>query len=101
MKRLWGPIALALAFVVPAQAQDYPVKDIHAICNDKPGAPKPIVDRLEAWFNRIVAMEDTKKFLNNLGSEPFPGNRAMLRELIVGDTERWGEYVRLANIKPQ
>jgi tripartite-type tricarboxylate transporter receptor subunit TctC len=65
------------------------------------GTPQPIVDKLEGWFNRIVASEETKKFLNNLGSEPFPGNQRMLKELVQRDTERWGEYVRLANIVPQ
>jgi tripartite-type tricarboxylate transporter receptor subunit TctC len=65
------------------------------------GTPQPIVDKLEGWFNRIVASEETKKFLGNLGSEPFPGTQASLKALLVRDTERWGEYVRLANIQPQ
>jgi len=65
------------------------------------GTPKPIVDKLEAWFNRIVASDETKKFLNNLGSEPFPGTQQSLKELIARDMERWGDYVRLANIQPQ
>jgi tripartite-type tricarboxylate transporter receptor subunit TctC len=65
------------------------------------GTPKLVLAKLEAWFNQIVAMDDTKKFLANLGSEPFPGNSQMLKELLARDTDRWGEYVRLANIPPQ
>ena len=63
--------------------------------------PQPIVDRLEAWFNQIVKSEETKKFLNNLGGDPFPGNSRMLTELLAKDIKRWGEYYKLANVEPQ
>lgn len=65
------------------------------------GTPEPIVKKLEAWFNQIVATEETKKFLNNLGSDPFPGNAAMLKDLLAGDIVKWGEYVKLAGLQPQ
>jgi tripartite-type tricarboxylate transporter receptor subunit TctC len=65
------------------------------------GTPAPVVAKLEAWFNQIVASEETKKFLNNLGSEPFPGNGAMLKDLLANDIKKWGEYVKLAGITPQ
>ena len=63
--------------------------------------PKPVVDKLEAWFNQIVATDETKKFLNNLGSDPFPGNSKMLGELVAADIKKWAEYVKLAGIEPQ
>jgi tripartite-type tricarboxylate transporter receptor subunit TctC len=63
--------------------------------------PQPIVDKLEAWFNQIVASEEAKKFLNNLGSDPFPGNSRMLAQLLSTDIKRWGDYYKLANIEPQ
>jgi len=63
--------------------------------------PKPIVDKLEGWFNQIAATEETKKFLNNLGSDPFPGNSRLLAELLAGDIKKWGEYIKLASIEPQ
>ena len=63
--------------------------------------PAPIVAKLEAWFNQIVATDETKKFLNNLGSDPFPGNSGMLKELLASDIKKWGEYVKLAGITPQ
>ena len=65
------------------------------------GTPKPIADQLEAWFNQIAGTEETKKFLNNLGSDPFPGNSGMLAELLAADIKKWGEYVKLASIEPQ
>jgi tripartite-type tricarboxylate transporter receptor subunit TctC len=63
--------------------------------------PQPVVDKLEAWFNQIVKSDETKKFLNNLGGDPFPGNSRMLAQLLAKDIERWGEYYKLANIEPQ
>jgi tripartite-type tricarboxylate transporter receptor subunit TctC len=63
--------------------------------------PQPIVDKLEAWFNQIVKSDETKKFLNNLGGDPFPGNQRMLTELLSKDIKRWGDYYKLANIEAQ
>jgi tripartite-type tricarboxylate transporter receptor subunit TctC len=63
--------------------------------------PKPIVDKLEAWFNQIAKTDETKKFLNNLGSDPFPGNSKMLGDLVASDIKKWAEYVNLAGIEPQ
>jgi tripartite-type tricarboxylate transporter receptor subunit TctC len=61
--------------------------------------PKAIVDKLEGWFNQIVAMEETKTFLNNLGSDPMPGSQASVRALLEKDTKVWGDYVALAKIE--
>jgi tripartite-type tricarboxylate transporter receptor subunit TctC len=64
------------------------------------GTPKPILDRLEREFNKIAVDEETTKFLGNLGSDPFPGNSTMLKELLVSDIKAWGEYVKIAKIEP-
>ena len=62
--------------------------------------PRPIVAKLEAWFNQIVASPETKKWLNDLAAEPFPGNAKLVAELIARDTKAWGEYVKIAGIDP-
>ena len=64
------------------------------------GTPKPILDKLEKDFNEIAVADDTVKFLGNLGSDPFPGNSKMLKELLVKDIKAWGEYVKIAHIEP-
>jgi len=64
------------------------------------GTPKPILDKLETLFNQIAVDDDTKKFLANLGSDPFPGNSKMLKELLVKDIKAWAEYVKIAKIEP-
>jgi len=62
--------------------------------------PQPIVSKLEGWFNQVVASPETKKWLNNLGGDPFPGSSKMLGELLSKDIKRWAEYYKLANIEP-
>jgi tripartite-type tricarboxylate transporter receptor subunit TctC len=64
------------------------------------GTPKPILDKLELWFNKIAVDDDTKKFLQVGGSDPFPGNSAMLKELLLKDIKAWAEYVKIAKIEP-
>ena len=61
----------------------------------------PIVGRLEDWFNKIVAMAETRTFLNNLGFDALPGNSKVLAELTAEDVKRWRLYVELAGIEPQ
>jgi tripartite-type tricarboxylate transporter receptor subunit TctC len=65
------------------------------------GTPKPIVDKLAAWFNQITASEETHKFLANLATDPFPGSPESMEALIRTEIEQWGRYVRLAKIEPQ
>ena len=65
------------------------------------GTPQPVVDRLESLFNRIVASDEAKKFLSNLGSDSFPGNAKMLQALLSSEVQRWGELIKLAGIEPQ
>jgi tripartite-type tricarboxylate transporter receptor subunit TctC len=63
------------------------------------GTPKPVLDKLEEWFNKIAVDDDVKKFLAAGGADQFPGNSTMLKELLVKDTKAWAEYVRIAHIE--
>ncbi len=66
------------------------------------GTPQPIVDRLAGLFNQISATEETRKFLaTTAASDPLPGNQAQMAAMIKTDMDRWGVYVKLANIEPQ
>jgi tripartite-type tricarboxylate transporter receptor subunit TctC len=65
------------------------------------GTPKPVVDRLAAWFNQISTSEETRRFLENVATDPFPGNSELMAALIKAESENWGKYVRLAKIEPQ
>lgn len=65
------------------------------------GTPKAIVDKLAAWFNQISSSEETRKFLENVATDPFPGTSESMAALIRVESENWGRYVRLAKIEPQ
>ena len=64
------------------------------------GVPKPILDRLEWIFNQIVVDADTREFLAKSGSDVFPGNAKLARELLLKGVKDWGGYVKLAKIEP-
>ncbi|MDT2023503.1 tripartite tricarboxylate transporter substrate binding protein [Methylocella sp. CPCC 101449] len=61
--------------------------------------PKPLLDKLEVWFNQIAIDPETVKFLGNIGTDPFPGDSKLLKELLLADTKAWGDYVKLAKIE--
>ncbi|HVG52483.1 MAG TPA: tripartite tricarboxylate transporter substrate binding protein [Xanthobacteraceae bacterium] len=63
--------------------------------------PKPILDKLEQTFNEIVKSEDTKKFVNNLGADPYPGSQALVKERLPIEIQKWAEYVKTAKIERQ
>ncbi|MSQ52298.1 MAG: tripartite tricarboxylate transporter substrate binding protein [Betaproteobacteria bacterium] len=65
------------------------------------GTPRPIVERLSAWFNEITNSDETKKFLSNVATDAFPGNADLMAKLIRQDTENWGRFVKLAKIVPE
>jgi tripartite-type tricarboxylate transporter receptor subunit TctC len=65
------------------------------------GTPRPIVERLAAWFNQITNSEDAKQFLARSALDAFPGTPDAMAALVRTETERWGRYVRLAKIEPQ
>jgi tripartite-type tricarboxylate transporter receptor subunit TctC len=65
------------------------------------GTPKAIVDKLAAWFNQITASDETRKFLENLATDPFPGSPESMSALLRTEIDQWGKYARLAKIEPQ
>lgn len=65
------------------------------------GTPRPAVDRINAWMREILAMPDTKKFLTELGGDPFVSTPEEGQALFVSDERAWKNYVALAKIVPQ
>lgn len=63
------------------------------------GVPKPLLERLEKIFNEIVPQPDTKEFLARTGSDAFPGNAKLARDLLEQGIKDWGKYVELAKIE--
>jgi len=65
------------------------------------GTPQPIVAKLGAVFNQIVAQPKTQDFIKQMGAVPYPGNAQKMADAITAETAKWADYVRLADIKPQ
>jgi tripartite-type tricarboxylate transporter receptor subunit TctC len=63
--------------------------------------PRPVIDQINTWFNKILAMDDTREFLNKFGGDPFISTPDAAQALFVKEEQAWGEYVRIAKIEPQ
>ena len=63
--------------------------------------PKPIVDKVNQWFNQIVSTEETKKFLADAGADPMINTPERATEMFHTAIKEWGEYVRIAQIPQQ
>jgi tripartite-type tricarboxylate transporter receptor subunit TctC len=64
-------------------------------------APAPVVEKLAGWFNEMVSEEETRRFLANIGSEPFPGSARSLAELQARELEKWGRLLKAAKVEPE
>ena len=63
--------------------------------------PRPVVDHINKWFNQILAMEETQKFLTNFGGDPWSATPDEAQARLLKDIKDWEEYVRVAKLKPQ
>ena len=63
------------------------------------GTPRPIVERLAAWFNQINATDETKQFLARAALDIFPGSPESMAALLRTELERWKGFVELAKIE--
>jgi tripartite-type tricarboxylate transporter receptor subunit TctC len=63
--------------------------------------PTEIVDRLNKEINVALADPNMKARLADLGGTTLAGSPAEFGKLIVEETDKWGEVIRAANIKPE
>jgi tripartite-type tricarboxylate transporter receptor subunit TctC len=63
--------------------------------------PRPIVDQLNKWFNQINSAEETKRFHNTYGSDPWIATPDEGQARLILDVKNWAEYVKIAKIEPQ
>jgi tripartite-type tricarboxylate transporter receptor subunit TctC len=65
------------------------------------GTPRPIVDQLNKWFNEIEATDETRKFLNSFGGDPWITTPEEGQAQLAKDQKDWESYVKAAKIEPQ
>jgi tripartite-type tricarboxylate transporter receptor subunit TctC len=65
------------------------------------GTPADIIETLNKEINAALADASLKARFADLGATVLPGSPADFSNLIAGDTEKWGQVIRAANIKPE
>jgi tripartite-type tricarboxylate transporter receptor subunit TctC len=65
------------------------------------GTSAPVVEKLHATVNAILADPQARARIAEIGATPFIGTTAEFAKFIADDTARWGKVIRGANIKPE
>ena len=63
------------------------------------GTPAPVVSKLNAEVNRILAQDDVKNRFVALGADVIGGSAQSFRELIQSDVVRWGKAIKASGAK--
>jgi tripartite-type tricarboxylate transporter receptor subunit TctC len=63
------------------------------------GIPKPIVNKISAEIQKLLARPDTKEKLNKLGFEPFYNDSERTAALLKSDISKYARIIQAANIK--
>jgi len=78
---------------------NYEASNWFGMCAPK-ATPAEIVDKLNKEINAALADHSIQSRLADLGSVPLALSPAHFGKLIADDTEKWGNVIRSANIKP-
>jgi len=65
------------------------------------GTPKDVVAKLNAEFNKDLAMADVKKKLTDAGIEPAGGTPQQFTDFIQAEMKKWAKVAKDANIQPE
>jgi tripartite-type tricarboxylate transporter receptor subunit TctC len=65
------------------------------------GTPPPVLDRLSAEVRRAARAPETAARMAELGYELVASDAATLAAIQRAETEKWGEVIRRAGIKPE
>lgn len=61
--------------------------------------PKPVVQKINSIFNDLLKSEETVKFLNQFGGDPWITTPEEGQAYLLKDIKNWGEYVKIAKIE--
>lgn len=60
--------------------------------------PRPIVDKLNAEVNRILALPEVRKQLQSTGGDPVGGTPEEFAKFVDSEIRQWGAVVKSANV---
>jgi tripartite-type tricarboxylate transporter receptor subunit TctC len=64
------------------------------------GTPGPVIDRLNAEAQRILALPDVRERFLGLGAEPVPSTSQALARTLKQDAARWGKLIKATGMQP-
>jgi len=65
------------------------------------GTPQPVVDKLNAELNKVLALPEVKKRLAEMGATPAGGTPAEMRGHIGAEVKRWNAVVKASGAKAE
>lgn len=65
------------------------------------GVPQPIKDKLADAFRKMAEKPETKKWLSDLGGDPWVVGPAEAQKRLQQDVKDWAEFVKIAGIEPK
>jgi tripartite-type tricarboxylate transporter receptor subunit TctC len=65
------------------------------------GTPKPVIDKINEWFVKVVSTDETKAYLGKFGGDPLIETPDVAQKRLIGDIEKWKNYIEVAKITPQ
>jgi tripartite-type tricarboxylate transporter receptor subunit TctC len=65
------------------------------------GTPPDIVAKLEGWFNTTVRSEETRAFLANVATDPYPGSKELLKKVLAEEVVKYRDMMINAKIEQQ
>ncbi len=74
------------------------VSDTWNAISAPPKTPAPIVAKLNAAINEVLAAPEMRAQLKTLHLQPIGGTPAQMAEIVKTDTRRWGDVIRAANV---
>jgi tripartite-type tricarboxylate transporter receptor subunit TctC len=64
------------------------------------GTPQPVVDKLNAEVNKVLARSDTKEAWAKQGAVPLVMSPAEFDTYLRADIDKWADVIQKAGIKP-
>lgn len=61
--------------------------------------PRPIVEKMNAWFNQILATDDARNFLIENGADAFISTPDEAQKYLEKSIADWAAYMRLAKLE--
>jgi tripartite-type tricarboxylate transporter receptor subunit TctC len=65
------------------------------------GVPQPIKDKISSAFLKMAEKPEIRKWLTELGLDPWVVGPAEAQAQMLKDVKKWAEYVKLANLEPK